>query len=90
MWDRPCRVARPLELYGGLEAEWTIGVLFKGIVQLLNPSALPKIKVIVVPRRQLCLVVITRRSYGIGSYFLYRNKRACRRGHVLRLQLRLR
>ena len=64
-----CRSARPFELYGGLEVEWTIGVLFKGIVQLLNLSALPKIKVIVVPRRQLCLVVVTRRSYDIGSYF---------------------
>ena len=45
------RAARPLELYGGLEAEWTIGVWFKGIVRLLNLSALPKIKVIIVPRR---------------------------------------
>ena len=48
--------ARP---YGGLEVEWTIGVWFKGIVQLLNLSALPKIKVIVVPRCQLFLVVVT-------------------------------
>ena len=90
VWDCMYRAARPLELYGGLEAEWTIGVWFKGIVRLLNLSALPKIKVIVVPRRQLCLVVVTRRSYGIGSYFSYRNKRACRRGRVLRLQLRFR
>ena len=34
-----CRTARPFELYGGLEAEWTIGVLFNGIVRLLNLSA---------------------------------------------------
>ena len=90
VWDCPCRAARPLELYRGLEAEWTIGVWFKGIVRILNLSALPKIKVSVVPRRQLRLVVVTRRSYGIGNYFLYRNKHACRRGHVLRLQPRLR
>ena len=85
-----CRAARPLELYGGLEVEWTIGVWFKGLVRLLNLLALPKIKVIVVPRHRLCLEVVTHRSYGIGNYFLYRNKHACRRGHVLRLQLRLR
>ena len=30
------RAARPLELYGGLEAEWTIGVWFKGIVRLFK------------------------------------------------------
>ena len=83
------RVTRPLELYKGLEAEWTIGVWFKGIVRLLNLSALPKIKVIVVPRRQLFLVVVTSsKSYGMGSYFSCRNKRACRHGCVLRLQLR--
>ena len=34
--DRLRRAARPLELYGGLEAEWTIGVWFKGIVRLLK------------------------------------------------------
>ena len=84
------RAAKLLELYVGLEAEWTIRVWFKGVVRLLNLLALPKIKVIVVPRRQLCLEVVTRRSYGIGSYFSCRNKHACRRGHVLRLQLRLR
>ena len=59
VWDRVHHAARPLELYGGLEAEWTMGVWVKGIVRLLNLSALPKIKVIVVPRRQLCLVVVT-------------------------------
>ena len=36
VWDRPCRAARLLELYGGLEAEWTIGVWFKGIVRLFK------------------------------------------------------
>ena len=36
VWDRLCRTARPFELYVGLEAEWTIGVLFKGIVRIFK------------------------------------------------------
>ena len=34
--DCLCHAARPFELYVGLEAEWTIGVLFKGIVRLFK------------------------------------------------------